>query len=224
MNVLIACEESQRVCIEFRKRGHNAYSCDIQDCSGCHPEWHIKGDCIPLLNGNCQFVTMDGVTHYTVGKWDLIIAHPPCTFLSKAGARWMYANGELNTDRYALMLNAKMFFQQISNADCDRIVIENPVPLKLACLPKPSQIIQPYLFDEFGEHPFKKTTCLWFYGDVKPLIATTPDKLPIACYCPSNTSLYSKGLAKGDVGIANSSKERSKTFRGIAAAMAEQWG
>lgn len=96
MNVLVACEESQRVCIAFRERGHNAFSCDIEPCSGGHPEWHIMQDVIPLLDGRCSFKTMDGIEHSIDGKWDLIIAHPPCTYLSNAGARWLYAGGELN--------------------------------------------------------------------------------------------------------------------------------
>lgn len=90
MNVLVACEESQRVCTAFREKGHRAFSCDIQECSGGHPEWHIKGDVLPLINGNCEFMTMDGVKHATSGKWDLLIAHPPCTYLSNAGAARLY--------------------------------------------------------------------------------------------------------------------------------------
>ena len=87
MNVLIACEESQVVCIAFRQKGHRAFSCDIQECSGGHPEWHIQVDCLPLINGNCKFTTMDGEVHKMDGKWDLLIAHPPCTFLSNVATR-----------------------------------------------------------------------------------------------------------------------------------------
>ena len=90
MKVLVACEESQAVCKAFRERGHEAYSCDIIECSGGHPEWHIMQDVIPLLDGICSFETMDGIEHSIDGKWDLIIAHPPCTYLSNAGARWLY--------------------------------------------------------------------------------------------------------------------------------------
>ena len=93
INILIACEESQRVCESFRKRGGKAYSCDIIECSGGHPEWHIKQDVLPLLNGNCEFITMDGISHKIVGKWDLIIAHPPCTRLCNSGQRWLYWSG-----------------------------------------------------------------------------------------------------------------------------------
>ena len=123
MNVLVACEESQRVCVAFRERGHNAFSCDIEPCSGGHPEWHIMQDVIPLLNGRCIFKTMDGIEHSMVNKWDLIIAHPPCTYLSNAGARWLYAGGELNTERYRKGLNGKEFFMAMLNADCQRIAV-----------------------------------------------------------------------------------------------------
>ena len=109
MNVLVACEESQRVCIAFREKGHSAFSCDIEPCSGGHPEWHVMQDVIPLLNGQCIFKTMDGIEHSIDGKWDLIIAHPPCTYLSNAGARWLYAGGELNKERYKKGLDGKKF-------------------------------------------------------------------------------------------------------------------
>ena len=111
MKVLIACEESQAVCIAFRNQGHEAYSCDIQECSGGHPEWHIKQDVLPLINGNCTFFTEDAQKHTIVGPWDLLIAHPPCTYMSKAGARWMYPTaGQLSTERYNLAMAAKEFF------------------------------------------------------------------------------------------------------------------
>ena len=123
MNILIACEESQRVCIAFRDKGHNAFSCDILSCSGGHPEWHICGDVLPLLNGNCVFRTMDGVKHRIDGKWDLVIAHPPCTYLSNAGARFLYPKGVLNEDRLKLGLAAKDFFMAFYNADCEKSVL-----------------------------------------------------------------------------------------------------
>ena len=99
MRVLIACEESQRVCTAFRQRGHEAYSCDLIDCSGGHPEWHIKADALPLINGNCTFNTMDGKMHQITGAWDLLIAHPPCTYLTNAGARHLWKGGQLQPDR-----------------------------------------------------------------------------------------------------------------------------
>lgn len=122
MYVLIACEESQRSCIEFRKRGFEAYSCDIQPCSGGAPEWHIEGDALMILNGG-SFITADGIYHF-VPKWDLLIAHPPCTYLSNAGARWLYKNGILNKERYAKGIKAKEFFMKFYNAPIDHIAVE----------------------------------------------------------------------------------------------------
>ena len=120
MKVLIACEESQTVCKAFRALGHEAYSCDIVDCSGGHPEWHLQQDVLPLLKM----------------KWDLIIAHPPCTYMSKAGARWMYPKaGQLSEERYRMSQEARAFFMKFYNLDCEHIAIENPVPLKVVNLP-----------------------------------------------------------------------------------------
>ena len=218
MNVLVACEESQEVCKAFRVRGHEAYSCDIQECSGGHPEWHIMGDALAIINGRCVFQTMDGEMHEIVGTWDLLIAHPPCTYMSKAGARWMYLKaGTVNQERLALAMEAKAFFVRFLNADCPRIAVENPVPLKIVGLPMPTQKIQPYMFG----HPYSKTTCLWLRG-LSPLEATelldryTP-------YLPSNTGGFSRGQG-GSRGVAHDAKTASKTFPGIAKAMAEQWG
>lgn len=137
MRVLIACEESQTVCKAFRALGHEAYSCDIQECSGGHPEWHVMGDCTPLLDGDCTFETADGTRHKIVGEWDLLICHPPCTYMSKAGARWMYAGGTLNQDRLTLAMQAKEFFFRCYNAKCKHVAVENPVPLKIVELPPP---------------------------------------------------------------------------------------
>lgn len=157
MRVLVACEESQRVTMAFRERGHEVYSCDILECSGGHPEWHILGDALPMINGNCLFTTMDGVLHKIDRQWDLLIAHPPCTYLTNASAVRMRVNGVINQERYEKAMKAKEFFMAFYNADCDHIVIENPVPLKLVDLPPYTQIIQPY---EHGE-PYSKRTCLW---------------------------------------------------------------
>lgn len=160
MNVLIACEESQRVCMAFRERGHNAFSCDVQEPSGGHPEWHILGDALEIINPNCgvgiSFETMDGMLHTITGKWDLLIAHPPCTYLSNAGARHLWKNHELNVERYNKGMIGREFFMKFYNADCPKICIENPIPSKIYELPKYTQIIQPY---EHG-HPFtKKRVC-----------------------------------------------------------------
>ena len=167
MNILVACEESQRVCAAFRKRGHRAFSCDILECSGGHPEWHIQGDVLPLLNGNCTFSTMDGNTHTQEGRWDMIIAHPPCTYLSNAGARFLYPKGMLNEDRLRKGIEASHFFMAFYYADCEKICIENPTPSTVYMLPSASQAIQPY---QFGL-PFKKRTLLWLKG--LPLLAAT---------------------------------------------------
>lgn len=138
MRILIACEESQAVTIEMRRLGHEAYSCDIQDCSGGHPEWHIKGDALKLINGNCRFQTMDGAWHEIVGKWDMLIAHPPCTFLSNAGACRLYPKkGQIDMARYAKGIEAKEFFMAFYNADCPRIAVENPMPSSVFELPPP---------------------------------------------------------------------------------------
>ena len=151
MNVLIACEESQTVCRAFRAMGHNAFSCDISECSGGHPEWHIQDDVLNHLDG-----------------WDLIIAHPPCTYMSVAGACRMYPKaGQIDPDRFAKAMSAREFFMRIYNTDCPRICIENPKPLKCVNLPAETQRIQPY---EFGE-PWSKMTYLWLKG-LPPLMAT----------------------------------------------------
>lgn len=167
MKILVACEESQAVTIAMRRLGHEAYSCDRQECSGGHPEWHILGDVLKVLNPtqHCtpvgdvfegiEFKTVDGVAHTIQPKWDLIIAHPPCTYMSKAGARWMFPKaGEVCQERLHKAMAAKAFFLKILNADCPRIAVENPVPLKIVGLPMYTQKIQPY---QFG-HPYSKAT------------------------------------------------------------------
>lgn len=220
MKVLVACEESQTVCKAFREKGHEAYSCDVQECSGGHPEWHIKNDALQLINGNCEFTTVDGIKHVINGKWDLLIAHPPCTYMSNAGACRLYPRkGQLNKERYQKGIEAKVFFLQFINADCDKIAVENPIPSKVFDLPKYTQIIQPY---EHG-HPVTKKTCLWLKNlpPLKPTEIVEP-KGPYVC---GNSETWKKQAANGIVyGKAKSAKHRSKTFPGIAQAMAEQWG
>ena len=219
MKVLVACEESQRVCTAFREKGHEAYSCDLQPCSGGHPEWHIMQDAIPLLDGRCNFKTMDGIEHSINGKWDLIIAHPPCTYISNAGARWLYAGGELNEERYRKGLDGKNFFMAMINADCQRIAVENPIPSSIYDLPQYTQIIQPY---QFGE-PWSKKTCLWLKG-LEPLQPTNIAE-NYKPYCSSGSySGTHDPKYKGASRKGGSAKSRSKTFEGIARAMAEQWG
>ena len=187
MRVLVACEESQVVCKAFRERGHEAYSCDIVDCSGGHPEWHIKQDVLPLVNGFCSFETMDGTKHHIDSKWDLLIAHPPCTYLSNAGACRLYpSKGQLNQERYQKGLEAKEFFLKFLNADCEKIAVENPVPSKIFALPKYTQIIQPY---EYG-HPFTKKTCLWLKG--LPKLTPTDVVKPAGPYVCGNAETWKK--------------------------------
>lgn len=157
MKVLVACEESQAVCIAFRKLGHEAYSCDTQECSGGHPEWHIKGDVFPLINGNKPFITMDGDLHAIVGTWDLLIAFPPCTYLTNAGSVRLRIKGEINKERMAKAVEAKAFFMKFLEADCQKICVENPTPGKIHQLPQYTQAIQPWWFG----HPYTKRTCLW---------------------------------------------------------------
>lgn len=221
MKVLVACEESQRVCIAFREKGHEAYSCDIQECSGGHPEWHILGDVLPILNGNSKFITQDGTLHEISGKWDMIIAHPPCTYLTVTGNRWFNKEkyGEKAVKRHKDREEAICFFLEIANSDCDKIAIENPVGIMSTAWQKPTQIIQPFMFGE----PFEKRTCLWL-KDLPKLNSTKLVIPPERIKFKSGKTMpewYAKlwALPKEE-----REKERSKTFIGIARAMAEQWG
>lgn len=203
MKVLVMCEESQRVCKEFRALGHEAYSTDLQDCSGGHPEWHLKMDC---------FLAFDLI------KPELVIAHPPCTYLSNAGATSLFQNKILNQERYKKGLEAKNFFLKFFELPINKIAIENPVPMKIYNLPKSSQCIQPF---QFGE-PYTKKTYLWLIG-LPPLIPTdilVGDKI-IPWVDSSGRKCKDGTIHKG---IAHSAKDRSKTFIGIAKAMAQQLG
>lgn len=220
MKVLLACEESQRVCSAFRALGHEAYSCDIIDCSGGRYEWHIKQDVLPLLNGNCKFTTADGTEHTVSGKWDLIIAHPPCTYLSNAGACRLYPKkGQLDQERYKKGLQAKAFFMKLYNADCEHICVENPIPSKVFEMPPYTQTIQPY---EYG-HPYSKKTCLWIKGlpKLQPTKILSEYKPYVSCGTSKNKGNKDKA---GFSRAGGAAKIRSKTFEGIAAAMAQQWG
>ena len=222
MKVLVACEESQAVTKQLRRLGHEAFSCDIEKCSGGHPEWHIMCDVIPLLNGDCAFNTMDGENHYISGRWDMIIAFPPCTYLSNAGACRLYPKkGQLDMERYKKGLQAKEFFLKFLNADCNRIAVENPVSSSVFEMPKHTQEIQPYQFNDDGTHPYAKKTRLWLKG-LPILIQTTPDCKPVGPYVPAGTGRKNRekyGAAKR----GEDAKNRAKTFHGIAKAMAEQW-
>jgi site-specific DNA-cytosine methylase len=224
MNVLIACEESQAVCKAFREKGHEAYSCDIIECSGGHPEWHIKQNVLPLLNGNCEFVSMTGQAHKIEGKWDLIIAHPPCTYFSNATMVNLGRKDNPNVFNEAWKTrffenrdNAFNFVMKIWQSDCERIAVENVVGYLSTHFRKPTQYIEPFMFGD----PWKKKTCLWL-KNLPPLERTNevqPKGKWVRHYLKSGDDL--KGYERPGVHAA---KERSKTFPGIAKAMAEQWG
>lgn len=219
MNVLVACEESQEVCKAFRERGHRAFSCDIQECSGGHPEWHIKGDILPLLNGNCTFTTVDTHTHTQAGCWDMIIAHPPCTYLTIAGNKWFKPEyAERFPNRGELRKDAIDFFMRIANADCERIAIENPVCVMSSYWRKPDQYIEPYFFGDAE----KKKTGIWLKG-LRKLVPTNVVE-PVIVHCKSGANEPRWHMETMKLPKAERSRERSKTFPGIAKAMAEQWG
>lgn len=248
MKVLVACEESQAVCKAFREKGHEAYSCDIIDCSGGHPEWHIKGDVLPLLSPDvvsrpdCQyygfyFKTVDGIGHKIKGKWDMIIAFPPCTHLAVSGAAHFEKKRADGRQQAGID-----FFCQFLNADCEKVVIENPVGIisgdyiakhfpKLAekyGLPKKhTQIIHPWMF---GDN-FSKSTCLWIKG-LEPLIplVTEQPELEWKEWIDKKTGKKKRQPKWFFDALVNAKSPeersviRSKTFPGIAKAMAEQWG
>lgn len=227
MKILIACEESQRICAEFRKMGHESYSCDIQEPSGGHLEWHILSDVLPLINGNCAFQTMEGGEHWINGCWDLIVAHPPCTYLSNVATRHHSLRGaslsSIN-NRTWNRIRAMEFFMKIICADCDKIAVENPIGVMNTCYRSPDQIIHPYMFadsPEDTENYVTKATCLWLKG--LPVLMT--NNLPK----PDNKQLfgvYANGKARTweEMVSADRQKNRSKTFPAIAKAIAEQWG
>lgn len=237
MRVLIACEESQRVCTAFRSKGHEAYSCDILECSGGYPEWHIMQDVLALLNGRCSFRTMDGTEHHIDGKWDMIIAFPPCTHLAVSGAAHFEKKRADGRQRFGIE-----FFCQFLSADCDKISIENPIGIisgfyilehfpdlaeKYNLPIKPTQIIQPWMF---GDN-YSKSTCLWLKGlpALVPQVTEQPE-LEWKEWIDKKTGRKKRQPLWFYEALVNSktpeerAKIRSKTFPGIAAAMAEQWG
>ena len=220
MKILVACEEPQAVTIELRKLGNEAYSCDIIECSGGHPEWHIMQDVLPLLDGNCDFMSVDGQSHRINGKWDMIIAFPPCTHLSSSG-QWAYKKGkDIN-----LKLEAISFFMAFANAPCDKIAIENPVGVMSSEWRKPNQIIHPWMFGDMAS----KQTCLWVKGlpNLTPAVTEKPE-FEYHEWSDKRTG-KKKRMEKWmyDIRCISDRKKRaeiaSKTFPGIAKAMAEQW-
>lgn len=240
MNVLVACEESQRVCLAFLARGHNAFSCDIQECSGGRPDRHIMGDCLHILQGG-RFTTADGKSH-DVRRWDLIIAHPPCTYLTNVATRHHSVKctpiDKIN-DRTLKRIEAMQFFMKFVFAPCDKIAIENPRGVMNSAYRAADQTIDPYMFAESEadtENYVTKATCLWLKGlpKLEPRFIKQPGEYCLfdAIQKPDNEALYGRnpngnvscweerGVSRGK----DQAKERSKTFPGIARAMAEQWG
>ena len=219
MKILVACEESQNVTNELRKLGHEAYSCDIQMHSGSHDEWHICQDVLPLLNGFCKFKTVDGNYHEINSKWDMIIAFPPCTDLCVSGARHFAKKQADGRQQRSID-----FFMKFVNADCDRIAIENPIGIMSTKYRKPDQIIQPW---QFGDK-YSKSTCLWLKN--LPLLVPTKivEKGEFIEFIDKNgkkkrqAKWYYEAL-KNSKNAAERAKIRSKTFPGIANAMATQW-
>jgi len=224
MNVLVACEESQAVCKAFRARGHRTFSCDIKPCSGGHPEWHIIGDCFELFNGG-MFVTESGEL-VEIKIWDLLIGHPPCTYLTLSGNRWFDEN--LYADAFLRKLNraeATVFFFKMFYCGIKRICLENPMGTINSWI-KPTQIIQPY---HFGDE-FQKTTCLWL-KNLNPLVHIKKDD----CF-DKKTHVYKGDMITTSGGNVipkwygelppseNRNEIRSKTFNGISQAMASQLG
>lgn len=200
INILIACEESQRECIAFRNRGFNAYSCDIQRCKH-YPEFHICGDVTPFLDGISHFQTQDGKRH-VLKKWHVIIAHPPCTYLCKMSSVWMVQHGILNEERYKKMLMAREFFFRCLEAKAQFVAVENPRPMARAQLPRPNAQVSPH---NFG-NKYSKATYYWL-RNLPPL-------------------MYGVQLANHPKSFCNSSrgKYRSRTFPEVAEAIATQWG
>lgn len=224
LKVLVACEESQRVCIEFRKLGHEAYSADIQEPSGGFPEWHVMGNVLKILRGG-HFSTMDGKTH-NISKWDLIIAFPPCTYLSLVATRHhslKSATLENINKRTMKRIDGMLFFMQFANAECKHIAIENPIGIMNTAYRNPDQVINPFQFAESvndKENYVTKATCLWLKG----LPTLTTNNLPR----PNNVLMYGRN-PNGKVSCweeritGERAKLRSKTFTGVAVNMAKQW-
>lgn len=227
IKVLIACEESQAVCRAFRERGFEAYSCDIQECSGGHPEWHICGDALKAMMCG-EIVTQDGNEHLIdlIDKWDLMIAHPPCTHLSNVSTRHFSLRctlAEKVVDRWAKRAEAAVFFMYFALAPIEHICVENPVGFMNVAYRKADQIIDPYMFAESiddKQNYVTKRTCFWLKN--LPQLKRTNDLQK-----PNNAELYGRfpsGKAKTWEDQTHGGVARSKTFPGVAKAMAAQWG
>lgn len=231
MNVLVACEESQAVCIAFRELGYNAFSCDLLPCSGGHPEWHFQEDMFKIIEDKGG-VTQSGDTIHIIGEWDLMIAHPPCTYLSVSGARWYYHPEDKDLpiekrrphpnfpNRAKDREDAKAFFLKVAQVPIKRVAIENPVGIMNTLWRKPDQIVQPYMFGDEAT----KTTCLWLRG--LPLLKATKivgkGERVVLSSGKSLPKWYSDSF---NTKISTEMRRtlRSKTFQGMAKAMASQW-
>lgn len=220
MKVLIACECSQVVCLAFRARGHESYSCDIEECYGGHPEYHIQGDCLSIIHENTDFITMDGHVH-TIDKWDLVIAHPPCTYLCRCQAplynieRYGHEKVSARKKRQAEAIDFFMALTKIQSPLC----IENPVGIMSRIYRKPDQIIQPFWFGDAAT----KATCLWLYGLPK-LKKTNIVDPPPRHYFPKSNAMGGWYYQTSCLPPKQRARARSRTFDGIAEAMAYQWG
>ena len=232
MNVLIACEESQAVCLAFRKLGHNAFSCDLQECSGGHPEYHFKGDMFDVI-ANRGGTLENGTKHFLDGNWNLVIAHPPCTYLAVSGARWYYHPDDKNLpteprrahpkfpDRAKDREEAVQFFMDVSRVGVSKLAIENPVGIMSSRWRKPDQIIEPWMFG----HEASKKTCLWLKS--LPLLVPTNvvGKGEVLTFRNGNRmQKWTSDIFFSGVSAEERRRLRSKTFPGIADAMADQWG
>ncbi len=220
MKILVACEESQAVTKELRRLGHWAFSCDLLECSGGHSEWHIRTDVLALLNGNCCFTTVSNDVYTIRGRWDMIIAFPPCTYLTVTGNRWFNVDryGEKAVRRYKDREEAIKFFMAFANADCERIAIENPIGVMSTEYRKPNQVIHPYMFGD----PARKATCLWLKG-LENLSATNIVEPEVIKYKNGKGTDNPWHMNTMSLPPDERARARSKTFPGVAKAMAEQW-
>lgn len=219
MRVLVACECSQVVCSAFRALGHEAYSCDLQPSYGGHPEWHIQMDVLDIIDGNTLFKTQNGEWYHFPNKWDLIIAHPPCTYLTLAGNKWFKPEfADRFPGRQKQRKEAIDFFMAIANANCNKIAIENPVGVMSSQWRKPDQYIEPFMFGD----PEKKKTGLWLKG--LPLLKPTNIVEPVIIHCKSGANEPRWHMETMHLPKEERSCVRSQTFPGIAYAMAAQWG
>lgn len=211
MKILVACEESQAITKEFRALGHEAYSCDILPCTGGHPEWHLQGDVFGFIDQG----------------WDLMVAHPPCTFLSVSGARHLYnKDGSKNLARYQSQREALDFVQKLMDCDIPRIAIENPVSVISSQIRKPDQIVQPWMFGDSAS----KTTCLWLKNLPKLVATNVVDKGDFKEWVDKKSGKVKRQATWYYDALINAKTPeerrslRSKTFKGIAQAIASQWG